>query len=242
MARTATTLSASCGKADTSILVASATGFELGKVLKVEDEYMNVVGVSGTVIRVFRGLHGSAAKAHLSGAAAIVGDPQDFPYDNVGTPASGVSVTEIVNGRHHITRFDLSDFAVGAAVAAADLAFGKKIYDFPAGQIQVKSASIALGLTGSGVTCDADTPDLGIGTTIASGAVAVLGGTAGFEDILTGQTMADCNGTVKNAAVAQQLPILPSGSHAVHLNVADGWAGAASFTATGSITIEWVQI
>lgn len=242
MSLTATTLAVACGKADTQILVASATGFAVGKTVKIEDEYMVVTGLNGKAIGVFRGRHGTAAKAHASGAAAYVGDALDYPIGGSGTPAAGVSVTEVVNGRHHITKIDLADFAVGSSAAAANLAFGKKIYSFPAGQIQVKSASISLALQGSGATCDADTPDLGLGTTIASGAVAVLGGTAGFEDILTGQTMADCNGTVKNAAVAQQLPILPAGSHDVHLNMADGWAGAAAFTASGSITLEWVAI
>lgn len=244
MAKTATTLSAAVSVDERTILVASATGFAVGNVVKVEDEYMVVVEINGTNIHVFRGRHGSAAKAHMSGVAAVVGEPTDFPWDGTGTVATapGISVTEIVNGRHHITKFDLSGFTVGASVAAADLAFGAQIYTFPAGTIQVKSSTIALGVAGSGAGCDADTPDLGLGTTVGVGAVAVLGGTAAFENVMTGQTMNDCAGTVENAGVATTLAILPADSHNLFLNMADGWAAAATFTATGSITVEWVAI
>ena len=244
MAKTATTITASMSKDGRTMLVANATGFAVGQVVKLEDEYLVVTGVSGLAIDVFRGRYGSAAKAHVSGVAAVVGDPGDFPWDGVGTVqnVAGVSVTEIVNGRHHITKFDLNGFTIGASVGAANLAFGSQIYTFPAGTVQVKSSTIALGVFGSGAACDADTPDLGLGTVVAAGANATLNLTAGAENVMTGQTMNDCAGTVENAGVATTLAILPADSHNLFLNMADGWAGAATFTAVGSITVEWVQI
>lgn len=88
---------------------------------------------------------------------------------------------------------------------------------------------------------DADTPDVGLGTTIASGAVAVLGGTAAFENILTGQTAADCNGTATKAVVGTILATGASDSKAIYLNVADGWAasGETACPVTGTVVIEW---
>lgn len=87
----------------------------------------------------------------------------------------------------------------------------------------------------------ADTPDLGLGTTIASGAIAVLGGTAAFENIMTGQTMNDCNGTVEELALSTALLIPASGSHDVFLNVADGWAedGDAGIVVRGKVVLLW---
>lgn len=86
MAFNATTLSAAIGATDTVFSVASATGFTapnfttgVGIVyLSVEAEYMLVLGVSGTVITVQRGVAGSAASAHGASAPVLAGLPTDF--------------------------------------------------------------------------------------------------------------------------------------------------------------------
>jgi hypothetical protein len=87
----------------------------------------------------------------------------------------------------------------------------------------------------------ADTPDIGIGTVIGSGVVNVLGGTATFENILTGQTAADCDGTATVKTVDTSLVIESSAAHTVHLNVADGWAadGDEGALLKGTVTINW---
>lgn len=102
--------------------------------------------------------------------------------------------------------------------------------------------SIALKQTQGNVT--ADTPDLGIGTTIASGSVAVLGGTAAFENILTGQTVDDCNGTAEVETVDTPLVIGTADSHSAFLNVADGWAasGDAALAISGTVDIFWQRV
>lgn len=86
MAFNATTLSAACGAADTSISVASATGitapnFTSGTgitYLYCETEAMIVMGVSGTVISVQRGIAGTPAAAHGASAPILAGLPTDF--------------------------------------------------------------------------------------------------------------------------------------------------------------------
>jgi len=90
----------------------------------------------------------------------------------------------------------------------------------------------------------ADTPDVGLGTTIASGAVAVLGGTAAFENVLTGQTFTDCDGTAEDATVGTQLVVEPGDSHALYLNVADGWAadGDAGAVVSGQVVVNWTYM
>jgi hypothetical protein len=87
MSLNATTMSAAVGTNDTSFVVASATGitapnFTTGvglTYLFVEQEWMLVTGVSGTVISVQRGVLGSCAVAHLSGTIVLAGLPADFP-------------------------------------------------------------------------------------------------------------------------------------------------------------------
>jgi hypothetical protein len=66
MALAQTTVSAAVTTADTSITVASATGFSAGYSIRINDEMMRVGGgyVSGTLIPVIRGQEGTLVKAH----------------------------------------------------------------------------------------------------------------------------------------------------------------------------------
>ena len=107
----------------------------------------------------------------------------------------------------------------------------------------------SVGFTGGG-TVDADTPDVGIGSVIATGAVSVLGGTATFEDYITGSAAADCSGTALVVGPVGAVAGIHTGISlnkaadvkAVHLNVADTWAGADTMTATGTVVIKWTDL
>lgn len=158
----------------------------------------------------------------------------------VGTVAAGSTVAEYGNASTHKTVITVNT-TLGAIAGGANLALGKKVYDFPAGVIRVKSTYMSMALTAADGNIDADTPDVGIGTTIASGAVNVLGGTAAFENMLTGQTAANCTGTATVAAVDTSLVILSGSSHSVYFNVADGWAasGETACPISGTIVIDW---
>jgi hypothetical protein len=164
-------------------------------------------------------------------------------YDNVGTPNTGVTAREYGDDRRHVTQLTFTDLAIGSATGAANLAFGKLLYTLPAGAIVVKAAYMNIALSGAGSTVDADTPDGGLGTVIGSGVVAVLGGTATFEDILTGQTFNDVNATAEVKTISNQvLTIEAADAHTVHFNLADGWAGAAAVTGSGTVVLEWVLL
>lgn len=96
MALTATTLSAAIGAADTVISVASATGFTAPNFttgagitwVLCEQEFMQVLGVSGTNITVLRGQNGSPASAHGASAPIVAGLPSDFSGLAVGVKAT----------------------------------------------------------------------------------------------------------------------------------------------------------
>lgn len=137
-----------------------------------------------------------------------------------------------------------ADTAFGAIAGGANLALGVKALTLPAGAVIVQGCHMSLALQQTEDNVTADTPDLGIGTTVASGAVNVLGGTGAFENILTGQTAADCDGTPTVAVVGTQLVIAASASHDVFVNVADGWAsdGDAALGLVGEFTILWAKV
>lgn len=90
MSITNTTLSAAVGVTDQVIQVASATGitapnFQTGSGitwLRIDQELMQVMGVSGTVINVLRGQLGTPQQAHLINTAVVIGLPADFPSTN----------------------------------------------------------------------------------------------------------------------------------------------------------------
>jgi hypothetical protein len=156
-----------------------------------------------------------------------------------GAPGSGVTAKEYGDKYNHTTVLTVQK-AFPAIAGGADLAVGSLVYTLPAGACVVNSARLVAAVAGA-AAIQADTPDIGLGTTIASGAVAVLGGTAAFENILTGQTMTDCNGTATDAALATQLVIASGGAHTVYLNIADGWAagGDASADVDATIILNW---
>lgn len=156
-----------------------------------------------------------------------------------------ITVTEKGSAQSHVTVIDIADLSLLATTAAA-VAGGKGLYEFPAGNLLIKHVAIAIGVVGSDDPSlnEDDTPDLGLGTTVATGSVAVLGGTAGFENILTGQTMGDCQGAVKSVGAAVNLNITAaSEARTAFLNIADTWAGIdAGMKATGRVVLEWVEL
>lgn len=157
----------------------------------------------------------------------------------VGSPGSGVTAEEYGDKYNHTTVLTVQS-VFPAIAGGASLAVGKLVYTLPAGACVVGPARLKVSINGA-AAIQADTPDIGLGTTIASGAVAVLGGTAAFENILTGQTMTDCDGTVTDAIVTTELAITAAGDHTIYLNVADGWAagGDAAADVNAVITIPW---
>ena len=167
---------------------------------------------------------------------------------NAGTPGTGVTAVESGDGKHHVTTLTVST-TLPAIAGGANLGVGKLLYTFPAGVQAINATYMSIGITQTQGNINADTPEVGIGTVIASGAVATLDGTATFEDIITGQVAANCTGTATVTALTPtaspfKLITLVGGSKAVYLNVADGWAasGDAAALLAGTVTIDWTTL
>lgn len=65
MALTSTTITADLTATGEKVSVTSATGFAAGQIAKIDGEYMRIVSVSGTAVKLaMRGYNGTAAVAH----------------------------------------------------------------------------------------------------------------------------------------------------------------------------------
>lgn len=166
-----------------------------------------------------------------------------------GTPGTGVTAVEVGDGAHMRVTLTLTDFAVGNSGDNVAKALGAVIYTLPAGVFTINSAYLTVGVT----IADANTtqtPEIGLGTVVGSGANATLGAVgATSENILEGSATADCAGT---AEVVSDIPtanvpivIAAAGSHDIFLNLAATWAdmtAAAALTATGTVVVDFTKL
>lgn len=166
-----------------------------------------------------------------------------FDVRDQGGANAGVTAVEYSDGIRHKTVL-VVDTVLPAIAGGADLAVGKLLYTLPAGEILVEAAYMSLAITQTTGKITADTPDGGLGTTIGSGVVDVLGGTSAFENILTGQTFNDCNGTAEVASSAPALLIAAGGNKTVYFSVADGWAadGDPAAILAGTVVLHWRRL
>jgi hypothetical protein len=124
---------------------------------------------------------------------------------------------------------------------------GLLAYTFPAGVHALKLSRIKLALTALDGNVDADTPEIGLGDTVGSGANSALSSVAASENILTGQVANNCTGTVEDKTILQatagHLVNEAAGTKTVYINIADGWAGAeAALPVTGEVWLEWTRL
>lgn len=165
---------------------------------------------------------------------------------NLGTAGTNCTVVEYADGRDITAVITITAAVLGAPTAGGNSAHGAAIYTFPAGAHVTDVTYMSVGLTAGGVTTD--TPDVGIGSVVGSGAVAVLSDVgATSEDYITGQTAADSAGTATVQLVKNTTGIgvnKAADVKAVYLNAADGWdAGVTGdLTATGTVSIKWTKM
>lgn len=168
----------------------------------------------------------------------------DTHATGVGTAGTSVVATEYGDGKNHITKLVITAAALTVGDAAA-LGVGLLIYTFPAGIIAVKACGGSVGITMEDAITT-DTPEIGVGTVIASGAIATLGaGDATMEDLAGPHVMNDTNGTAEvmdsNTALPKTLVIPAASAHAVNLNFADTWADVTDTDSavSGTVWLEW---
>ena len=176
---------------------------------------------------------------------------------NVGTVTTAATTTaaEYGDGIDHLTVLTMTAFALGTSGDNAAKAIGAKFYTWPTSKdILVESTTLNGGVTAA-ISVTTDTPELGIGTVIASGVTATLS-TGTWENLVDGGASGssvdaaavapDVAGTVflkKNLTTVQ--PIIKATGGAARdlfLNAAVTWSdvtAAGAVTFTGTITIKW---
>lgn len=175
-------------------------------------------------------------------APSITGAPTTTV--SLGTAATGVTAVEYGDGIRHTTVLTISTTLPAITGGAAE-AEGVLIYTLPSGACTIERAYMAMTITQSEGNITADTPDVGLGTGQATGANATLDADATYEDILTGQTAADCDGSETIKTVANQpVAIDAADAHTVYFNVADTWAasGDTGAAVTGTVVLVWNKL
>lgn len=135
MALTNTTISAAVSADALIIPVTSATGFAAGNFLRIDNEFMQVVSVSGTNISVrSRGDFGSAAVAHNILAVCTTGlasDLNDFPVGQSAQvdPSGQTIVSYSVDGAIALPNQNTLNIITKAGVCALTLADPSKSMD-----------------------------------------------------------------------------------------------------------------
>jgi hypothetical protein len=173
------------------------------------------------------------------------------------TTATTTTVEESGFGLNHITKLTMTAFVIGQGADNASLGIGAKFYTFPAGDILVRSASI-YGSCATTLSVTAQTPEIAIGTVVASGAIAnttttmenIMDGGATVTGLGDGASVVPdlASGLFRKVSLSTVSPVIKvSGglSHDVFLNMAVAWAdvtAAANVTFTGNIILEWVKL
>lgn len=142
------------------------------------------------------------------------------------------------------TRLELAAFSLGNFVNG-NSGNGALLWTLPAGAQLVEIARMDIALTASNGDMVNDTPDVGIGQTWANGTAGATLNSFGAttENIITGQTALDANGTTFNGnAASVDLFINTSGTKTIYLNAADAWDGNGEVTVTGEIDLLWYEL
>jgi len=161
---------------------------------------------------------------------------------NVGTAASGVTAVEYGDKYNHVTVLTVNTTITTIAKGLHD--YGVLVYTLPTSAQAIKTSYMSMALTSAATDIEEDTPEVGLGTDMASGAQGVL--TSTDEDILTGQAATNCKGTATVKTIVPNLGIDKGTSvdHTVYFNFADEWTsgGDTGCGIAGTIVLEWINM
>lgn len=219
----------------------------LGTAADGATSYATKIGSNTTLTTPGAKIAGFFNDGYTTEKAYIDKDGQLGTVANIGAANTGVTAKEYGDGRNHVTVLTVSKADAYTLADNASKAVGYLLYTLPAGACVVDYAYMSARILAASTEIKTDTPDVGLGTVIASGAVATLDGTPTFENIITGQTAADCNNTatVKTALPTAGTPFIVAAAdaHTIYLNAADGWAddtgGDLTADIAGTVVLAW---
>ena len=168
---------------------------------------------------------------------------------------AGTSISAVEQGEGSLRRTILyvtTPISVVTTPDTAALGDGILVYTFPAGQIIVHQVYGDCGLEINDATNVPDTPEVGLGTTLTTGAVATLGASAATDEniwgphVVTGCDVGADTGDAIQLVSVKNLVIAGAGAHTVYFNCADTWANGAGtadvFLQQGRFVIDWTLL
>lgn len=172
----------------------------------------------------------------------------------VGTAGTGVSVVEKASGVFRVTEITIPATTLITTTAAAK-GDGLLLYTLPAGTIDLQKCAMHVYLTGS-TNIVADTPEVALGTTKATGAIATLGASdATMENVFgphvisgaipangTGGALNLSGGAGTTANNAFGKLFVGTDTRTIYLNIADTFAGVGTVTAEGKVYLTWIAL
>ncbi len=193
------------------------------------------------------------AAAQLATANQVVCSTGNGTVTTGGTTA----VIELGDSVNHLVKLTMTSFVIGTIVSSTSLGIGASMYTLPAGALIVDQATLTGSIVTSGST-KTGTPEIGIGTVIASGAVAVLSGTQTFQNVMSGSASGgsgtgsdasslapDLNSTTfQKISLSTITPMIKASggqARALFLNAAAAWGAntGGTLTFTGVIHIRY---
>jgi hypothetical protein len=178
-------------------------------------------------------------------AGNVAGTAASTNTANVGTPGTGVTAVENGDGNHHITTLTVAT-VLPAIAGGASLGVGVLLYTLPAGAQIVWSSRMSMAITQTTGHINANTPTVGLGTVVASGAISVLSGTATFQSIIVGTAAANCTGTatlMTATPTASPFTLITEtgGVKSIYFNAAAAWSASGDPAAVlaGTVVLDW---
>ncbi len=162
-----------------------------------------------------------------------------------GTAGANTTLVESGQGNHRVADILIaSGTSLVTTPDTAALGQGILVYTFPPGTIIINKIYGDIGLEINDATNVGDTPEVALGGTQTSGAVATIGASAATDEDLWGpHVVTGCDtGAAPTDAIQQMngtaglnIIILAAAAHTVYLNCADNWANGAG---TADVTVQ----
>ncbi len=171
----------------------------------------------------------------------------------VGTAGTSIAALEMGEGTLRRTILKVTTpISVVTTPHSESLGDGILVYTFPAGQIILHDVYGDVGLEIDDASLIGDTPEVALGGTLTTGAVATVGASNVTDENIWGPHVAagcDVGATVGDAGQwvsAKDVIIAAAADHTVYFNCAYGWSSGANtkdlFLQTGRFVIDWTLI
>lgn len=152
-----------------------------------------------------------------------------IPITFLGTPATNWSVKEYGNNLERLTILTCNTaYTITVASGVGNLGVSSLLYTFPAVDMTINASASIVGSLQAAVTPATATAVIGVGTTPAAGAIAVLA--AAMRNIVGSNTLPNLNSTAFDYVDIQSAAVNGSANPAAYLNIANNWAASDTIT------------